>query len=70
MTHFFANPLSVFLDTTKELESIQTEHFEAVRNLPSFRRFVGKRSTARDCAELKPYPDMHSVSSNGKSTRC
>ncbi|KAM0799315.1 origin recognition complex subunit 3 N-terminus-domain-containing protein [Usnea florida] len=40
MTHFFANPLSVFLDTTKELESIQTEHYEAVRNLPSFRRYA------------------------------
>ena len=49
MTHFFANPLSVFLDTAKTLASCQTEHYEAVRNLPSFRRFAGTCSTTRSC---------------------
>ena len=45
MTHFFANPISVFLDTATIKASSQTEHYEAVRSLPSFRRCAGKRST-------------------------
>ena len=45
MTHFFANPLSVLLDTTQSIAFTETEHYEAVRNLPSFRRFVEKSST-------------------------
>ena len=40
MTQFFSNPLSIFLDTTTTLAFSQVELYEAVRNLPSFRRFV------------------------------
>ena len=49
MTHFFANPLSIFLNTAKTQNFRQKEHYEAVRNLPSFRRFAGKCSTPRSC---------------------
>lgn len=42
MTHFFANPLSTFLETSQSLASSQIEHYQAVRNLPSFRRLCGK----------------------------
>ena len=40
MTHFFANPLSCMLGDKITLASFQKEQVEAVRNLPSFRRFV------------------------------
>ncbi|TAQ86545.1 hypothetical protein B7494_g5143 [Chlorociboria aeruginascens] len=44
MCHFYANPLSVLLDANitfkPQSETLQLEHFEAVRNLPSFRRLV------------------------------
>ncbi|CCD45497.1 similar to origin recognition complex subunit 3 [Botrytis cinerea T4] len=41
MCHFYANPLSIFLGLTDELELgplLQTEHFEAIRMLPSFQK--------------------------------
>lgn len=49
MTHFFANPLTIFLNTTQSLATSQAEHCEAVRNLPSFRRY------ARTLIERKEY---------------
>ena len=52
MTHYFANPLSIFLGRTAQFSSSQAEHYEAVRNLPSFKRFVGKFSNAWRYAEL------------------
>ncbi|KKA20761.1 Uncharacterized protein T310_5211 [Rasamsonia emersonii CBS 393.64] len=39
MSHFFANPLSVFLSDDISATLQQTELCEAIRNLPSFRRF-------------------------------
>ncbi|MCJ1338812.1 hypothetical protein MMC09_004101 [Bachmanniomyces sp. S44760] len=45
MSHFFANPLSVLLAETKRdcltERNLQAEHCEAIRNLPSFRSFIG-----------------------------
>lgn len=38
MSHFFANPLSVFLSDHISAALQQTELCEAIRNLPSFRR--------------------------------
>jgi origin recognition complex subunit 3 len=43
MAHFYANPLSVFLLDSLQPEDISKEHFEALRNVPSFRTF------AEDC---------------------
>ncbi|KAI0383827.1 origin recognition complex subunit 3 N-terminus-domain-containing protein [Hypomontagnella monticulosa] len=40
MCHFYSNPLTVFLSNDIETEILQEEHIEAVRCLPSFRRFV------------------------------
>ncbi|MCJ1375798.1 hypothetical protein MMC20_007035 [Loxospora ochrophaea] len=40
MTHFYANPLSTLLGNRDLASSLHKEHFEAVRNLPSFRSFV------------------------------
>ncbi|KAH0544505.1 hypothetical protein FGG08_001404 [Glutinoglossum americanum] len=42
MSHFYANPLSILLAGAKAYEILQKEHLEAIRNLPSFRRFVEK----------------------------
>lgn len=44
MCHFYANPLTILLDITKDSghthKVVQPEHCEAVRNLPSFRAFI------------------------------
>lgn len=40
MCHFYANPLTVFLSDDERGDILQEEHFEAVRCLPSFRRYV------------------------------
>lgn len=41
MCHFYANPLAIFLDISNDRQTLrnilQNEHFEALRNLPSFR---------------------------------
>lgn len=41
MTHFFANSLSIFLKKRVPLSSLQPEHYEAIRNLPSFQKYKG-----------------------------
>lgn len=43
MTHFFANPLSVFLCKTLRFEDLSAEHFDGLRNLPSFRQYADPR---------------------------
>ncbi|KAI1382237.1 origin recognition complex subunit 3 N-terminus-domain-containing protein [Hypoxylon crocopeplum] len=40
MCHFYANPLTVLLSDNIENDMLREEHFEAVRCLPSFRRYV------------------------------
>lgn len=59
MTHFFANPLSVFLsrpeNVGKVIEAIQPEHIEAIRMLPSFRgkiEFLLAESKPQEAREL------------------
>ena len=37
MSHFYANPLSVLLAGEEAMPLLQAEHYEAIRNLPSFR---------------------------------
>ena len=37
MAHFFANPLSCLLSVELTFEILRPQHFEAIRNLPSFR---------------------------------
>ncbi|KAI5786389.1 origin recognition complex subunit 3 N-terminus-domain-containing protein [Peziza echinospora] len=57
MSHFYANPLSVFLaflnDPDEANSILQPEHVEAVRNLPSFRRFVEDKLEAEDTIEVR-----------------
>jgi len=40
MSSYYANALSIFLDPNIKLNSIPDDHFEALRNLPSFRTWV------------------------------
>jgi origin recognition complex subunit 3 len=40
MSHFYANPLSVFMSKDIDLEDVSKEHIEALRNVPSFRKSV------------------------------
>ncbi|KAJ4990253.1 origin recognition complex subunit [Stagonosporopsis vannaccii] len=44
MSHFYASVPTIFLDASMEFESIHADAFEAVRNLPSFRRHIETRS--------------------------
>lgn len=39
MSHFFANPLSIFLNPDFRGEMLNREHYEAVRNLSSFQKY-------------------------------
>jgi origin recognition complex subunit 3 len=40
MSSYYANALSIFLDPDIKLKSIPDDHFEALRNLPSFRTWI------------------------------
>ncbi|KAI9894943.1 MAG: hypothetical protein M1814_000164 [Vezdaea aestivalis] len=40
MSHFFANPLSFLAAGERSVGYLQAEHYEALRNLPSFRKHV------------------------------
>lgn len=51
MTHFFANPLSVLLSDNLGSDNFQPELCEAIRNVPSFRRY----DTIRYCLLLTMY---------------
>ena len=39
MSHFYANPLSIFLSQSLEFDQVSHDVFRALRNLPSFRRY-------------------------------
>ena len=38
MSHFYANPLSLFMQRDLTTDAVPNDHFEATRNLQSFRR--------------------------------
>lgn len=40
MSHFHANPLSIFLTGDLKLEDIPARHIEGARNIPSFRKYA------------------------------
>lgn len=46
MTHFFANPLSIFLNPDFRAEMLNREHYEAVRNLSSFQKYFSLKLEA------------------------
>ncbi|KFY39509.1 hypothetical protein V494_03942 [Pseudogymnoascus sp. VKM F-4513 (FW-928)] len=58
MCHFYANPLSILLDNSGDLEKnvvplLQPEHVEALRMLPSFKVMVERRIKGGDVDGLK-----------------
>ncbi|PUU81155.1 origin recognition complex subunit 3 N-terminus-domain-containing protein [Tuber borchii] len=57
MSHFYANPLSIilgFIDNADGLgEVLSAEHVEAVRNVPSFRRYVEGKMAAKEVGEVR-----------------
>jgi len=62
MTHFYANPLSIFLANPKDLESIvkpliQPEHMEALRMLPSFKKMIELLVEAGETEEARRWMD-------------
>lgn len=40
MSHFYANPATIFLNQDHTSKDFPSDAFAAIRNLPSFRRFV------------------------------
>ncbi|PWW78804.1 hypothetical protein C7212DRAFT_273164 [Tuber magnatum] len=57
MSHFYANPLSIilgFIDSPDGLgDVLSTEHVEAIRNVPSFRRYVEGKLAAKEVGEVR-----------------
>lgn len=56
MSHFYANPLSIILGFVNDLDNLKevltTEHVEAVRNVPSFRRLVERKLADSNIVEV------------------
>lgn len=48
MAHFYANPLSVFLSDSLQLDELSKDHFEALRNVPSFQNYIEDSLAAPD----------------------
>ncbi|SMQ50276.1 unnamed protein product [Zymoseptoria tritici ST99CH_3D7] len=57
MSCFFANALSVFLDPKVEFESVPKDHFEALRNLDSFRNEATRRLEAGEAKLVRDLLD-------------
>lgn len=58
MCHFYANPLSILLHSSNDLEAtvvplLQPEHLEAMRILPSFKAMIERRIGDGDISDLK-----------------
>lgn len=58
MCHFYANPLSILLQSSNDLEAtvvplLQPEHMEAMRMLPSFKAMIERRIDDGDISGLK-----------------
>ncbi|KAF8242366.1 hypothetical protein K440DRAFT_590933 [Wilcoxina mikolae CBS 423.85] len=57
MSHFYANPLSIILGFLDDAEGLSTvlsdEHIEAIRTLPSFRRYIESKLEDRDSKEVR-----------------
>lgn len=58
MCHFYANPLSVLLAIPSiDLDSLQqyltTSHLDAIRSLPSMRKYVDEKLAEKDAEEVK-----------------
>ena len=52
MSSYYANALSIFLDPAIKLKTIPDDHFEALRNLPSFRTWVQTILAEGDAARV------------------
>ncbi|KAB8542108.1 hypothetical protein FH972_025571 [Carpinus fangiana] len=57
MSHFYADPLSVFLCEGLSREEISPEHFEVVRHVPSFRKHIEALLKANDVATARDLLD-------------
>jgi len=53
MCHFHGNPLSVFLVEDLTFEQLNHEHFEALRNLPSFRNYAEDLLKAKQAPRVR-----------------
>ncbi|KAL9128251.1 MAG: hypothetical protein Q9217_003041 [Psora testacea] len=61
MSHFFSNPLSSALASRDSVESWQEDHMEAVRNLPSFRRYCETLLVEKDHCLVRTLLDNDSI---------
>ncbi|MCJ1287384.1 hypothetical protein MMC26_006733 [Xylographa opegraphella] len=61
MTHFFANALSWIVHSSPTIPTLQTEHCEALRNLPSFRRLIENLMKEKQSVKAKALLDNDHV---------
>ncbi|MCJ1384856.1 hypothetical protein MMC17_007974 [Xylographa soralifera] len=61
MTHFFVNALSWMVHPSPATPTLQTEHNEAIRNLPSFRRLVENLIKEKEFVKAKRLLDTDHV---------
>ncbi|CAK4033407.1 Origin recognition complex subunit 3 [Lecanosticta acicola] len=60
MSCYYANALSVFLDPNLHVEDVPEDHFEALRNLDSFRTFARKLLDGGNTQQLRELLDSNS----------
>jgi origin recognition complex subunit 3 len=53
MCHYYANPLSLFTQPLDDASLVQGEHYEAIRNLPSFQKYVEDRLSTTSISDLQ-----------------
>ncbi|KAL5381457.1 hypothetical protein DPSP01_007171 [Paraphaeosphaeria sporulosa] len=53
MSHFYANPTTIFLKNDPKFKDFSSDAFEAIRNLPSFRRYVEEKLEVGDTRSVR-----------------
>ncbi|KAF2442142.1 hypothetical protein P171DRAFT_433699 [Karstenula rhodostoma CBS 690.94] len=53
MSHFYANPATIFLKYDPKFKDFSSDAFEAIRNLPSFRRYIEEKLEDGDTQSVR-----------------
>ncbi|KAL1603906.1 Origin recognition complex subunit 3 [Paraconiothyrium brasiliense] len=57
MSHFYANPATIFLKPESTLKDFSSEAFEAVRNLPSLKRYIEHKLEVGETQDVRKLLD-------------
>ena len=61
MSCYYANALSIFLDPCTKFDEVPNDHFEAIRNLQSFRRFCRQLLEDDEAARVRDMLDSDAI---------